>query len=590
MADLRALKDKAADLAARGKLDKAAESYRSVLQADPRDTATRQRFAEVLRRAARLDEAVDAYAVVAEEYATQGLLAKAIGICKTLLELEPEHHETQARLAELYAARARDGGTRLTMAAMPAVVMPSSAPAPAPDVPPDERNVAIPLARGKGAIALGPSAPALSATETPLAQILSAAQAASAAGVEEDVVLDLDDEPLEIATYESPPPAGGRWAQAPEADERAEEEAEPAGRADEPIVVLAPEAADAPVVLDGTPVEEAVEEASAAGETGEAAAGDEDELEEPDEVSDDAILEAAPEPRAPSARRGAPMPVDLALPRVPLFSDLSREAFIALTEAMALQRARAGEAVLHEGDDGTSFYVVAGGALVVSKRDDRGELVKLARLSEGDFFGEMAILSGAPRLATVTAETDVEILEISAEVLLELVRRHPHVATSLRRFYRQRLLANAMAVSPVFQPFSREERRAVMARFRSREVQAGEVIVTEGTPSDGLYVVLDGAFEVTRRQGAGPVTVAELREADLFGEMSCLRKAPATATVTARRAGTLLRLPRDGFDELVMSHPQVLEVVAELSEERAGNLDAILTGHAQWTEEGLVLV
>jgi CRP-like cAMP-binding protein len=86
------------------------------------------------------------------------------------------------------------------------------------------------------------------------------------------------------------------------------------------------------------------------------------------------------------------------------------------------------------------------------------------------------------------------------------------------------------------------------------------------------------------------VEVAELREADVFGEMSCLRKAPATATVTARRAGTLLRLPRQGFDELVLSHPQILEVVSELTEERAESLDAILSGHAQWTEEGLVLV
>jgi CRP-like cAMP-binding protein len=190
----------------------------------------------------------------------------------------------------------------------------------------------------------------------------------------------------------------------------------------------------------------------------------------------------------------------------------------------------------------------------------------------------------------VTAETDAELLEIRAPVLVELAGRHPHVATSLRRFYRQRLLANTMAVSPVFRPFSREARREVMARFRTREVGAGEVIIREGEPSDGLYVVLDGALQVRHRRGVEGVEVAELREADVFGEMSCLRKIPATATVTARRAGTLLRLPRAGFDELVLSHPQMLEVVAEITEERAESLDAILSGHAQWTEEGLVLI
>jgi CRP-like cAMP-binding protein len=57
-----------------------------------------------------------------------------------------------------------------------------------------------------------------------------------------------------------------------------------------------------------------------------------------------------------------------------------------------------------------------------------------------------------------------------------------------------------------------------------------------------------------------------------------------------RRPGTFLRLPRTAFDELVSAYPQVLELVAELSDERTEALEAILSGHAQWTEEGLVLV
>lgn len=496
MADLRALKDKAAELAARGKVEKAAETYRSVLQVDPHDAASRQRLADLLRRADRVPEAVAEYAAVAEQYARQGLLAKAIALCKAILELDPDHVTTQATLAELYAARARTAGpTRLAAVHGPAVLVPG-------------RGAGGPMlvtaARLPAIVPPPPVAPPFSSSATPLAQILSVAQAAVAAGVEEDVVLDLADEPLDAVA--------------------------------------------------------------------------------------EALLEAGPEAPVAPGRRGTPVPSDLALPRVPLFSDLSREAFIALTDGMVLQRACAGEMVIQEGEGGTGFFVVAGGTLLVSKRDDRGERVLLARLSGGDFFGEMAILSGAARLATVTAETDTELLEIPAEVLLDLAGRHPHVATSLRRFYRQRLLANAMAVSPVFRPLSREDRREVMARFRTREVGAGEVVIREGEPSDGLYVVLEGALQVRHRRGAEGVEVAELREADVFGEMSCLRKIPANATVTAQRPGTLLRLPRGGFDELVLSHPQILEVVAELSEERTESLDAILSGHAQWTEEGLVLI
>jgi CRP-like cAMP-binding protein len=86
------------------------------------------------------------------------------------------------------------------------------------------------------------------------------------------------------------------------------------------------------------------------------------------------------------------------------------------------------------------------------------------------------------------------------------------------------------------------------------------------------------------------VVVGHLREGDLFGEMSCLRKAPASATVVVRRPGTLLRLTRSAFDELVVTHPQILELVSTLTEERAENLDAILSGRAEWTDDGLVLI
>ena len=119
-------------------------------------------------------------------------------------------------------------------------------------------------------------------------------------------------------------------------------------------------------------------------------------------------------------------------------------------------------------------------------------------------------------------------------------------------------------------------------------MRPGDVIVREGEPSDGLYVVLEGAVDVVKR--ARGHVVGLLAEGELFGEVSCLRKTPATATVVVRRGGTLLRLPRADFDGLVAAYPQLLELVSELSDERLERQEAILSGHARWTDEGLVLV
>jgi CRP-like cAMP-binding protein len=627
--ELRKLKDKAAEAAAKGKLDKAAELYREAADGDARDVGTRQKLAEVLRRAGRIPEAIQAYRDVAERFGNDGLLIKAIAISKTILELDPQHVETQSSLAGLYAKKAAAEGARppprtLMVQAMkaagvgavspreatppppaqraappredPVVSLPLAPlpPSPEPEVEPIEISIeAEPLPEPEPAARPPPRAQARFESRAPaaepstgFAQIAFAAEYAVQSGVEQDLLvlgdpIDLEligDEPLSFGTL-------GDGEETPEATAEPEVLGEPDLRPEpEPLEIviepeLEPEPLPVPAVLAPPPSRPAPRATPAASPPPPAPAA---------RPVPPAARPAAAAARPAAARPSAP-PTAPGLPRVPIFSDLSREAFLALTEGMVLHRCAAGEAVICEAEEGTSFYVIASGKFSVSKRDEAGGTVVLAKLGEGDFFGEMALLSGAARSATVTADEAAEVLEFRADVLLELAGHHPHVAQSLRRFYRQRLLANAMAVSPIFRPFQRTERKLLMERFRARPVTEGETVIREGDPSDGLYVVLEGAVDVVKGGGSQAQVVGHLREGDLFGEMSCLRKAPASASIVVKRSGTLLRLPRKEFDDLVVSYPQILEYVSSLSEERAENLDAIQSGHAEWTDDGLVL-
>ena len=97
---------------------------------------------------------------------------------------------------------------------------------------------------------------------------------------------------------------------------------------------------------------------------------------------------------------------------------------------------------------------------------------------------------------------------------------------------------------------------------------AGEKVVEEGKPTDGLYLVMAGEMEVTRRLGGNPRVLATLKDGDVFGEMSLLSKRAASADVTARRRSTVLRLPRDRFEELIVTYPQVLVLLSELADSR----------------------
>jgi CRP-like cAMP-binding protein len=222
-----------------------------------------------------------------------------------------------------------------------------------------------------------------------------------------------------------------------------------------------------------------------------------------------------------------------------------------------------------------------------------GQRQDLATLEGGACFGEMALLSGAARTASVEgASEDTQLLELSAPVLAELSRSYPLVAQALKKFCRQRLLTNVMNTSALFRPFNRKDRRTLVERFRARDVEREEVIIRDGDQTDGLYVVLSGEVEVSKDGHL----LTRLKEGDLFGEISLLQKTPATATVTASRHTTLLRLPRADFDALISSHPQILVLVSELSDERLRRTERVL-GEATSTglspeavDEELILV
>ena len=125
-----------------------------------------------------------------------------------------------------------------------------------------------------------------------------------------------------------------------------------------------------------------------------------------------------------------------------------------------------------------------------------------------------------------------------------------------------------MSSSLLFKPFDKAQRKALVEKFKARDVARGEVILAEGQPADGLYVVMAGEVEVRKRKDKEHVHLASLREGDVFGEISLLTKSAATATVAAVKRTTILRLPRETFDEVISTHPQVLALVSELSDER----------------------
>jgi CRP-like cAMP-binding protein len=252
-----------------------------------------------------------------------------------------------------------------------------------------------------------------------------------------------------------------------------------------------------------------------------------------------------------------------ALPRTPLFSALGERELRWLIENVALRRKARGEEVFHEGEPGDSIFVIAHGEVQVL-RDGK----EMARLGEGAFFGEIAILTNHPRSATVMATHDSELIEITRETISDLIDVSPGTLTVLLRFLRERLGDTLMATSPMFASFPFPDRQALIERFRFLEVEADQVVITEGERAQGLYIVAAGKCRVTQ----GMTEIAELGPGDLCGEMSLLLRKPASATVRTATKCYLLQLPREAWNEIIVTHPQVLEYASEIADSRQARL------------------
>ncbi len=107
----------------------------------------------------------------------------------------------------------------------------------------------------------------------------------------------------------------------------------------------------------------------------------------------------------------------------------------------------AGGTIFNQGDPGDALYFIDEGNVDISLTDSRGTTKELAVLGNGASFGEMALLTGEPRTATVVAATDVSLLKIDKEHFDELIDKSPSIRVAIEQLNSQRLMDNVKATS-----------------------------------------------------------------------------------------------------------------------------------------------
>jgi uncharacterized membrane protein len=119
------------------------------------------------------------------------------------------------------------------------------------------------------------------------------------------------------------------------------------------------------------------------------------------------------------------------LAEVPFFQLLDDEERNILAKELDVVRFAVGHTIFHYGDPGDSLFVIRTGEVEVFVKDDTGERIVLETAQEGDFFGELSLLDGGPRTASVIVTRELEALRVDRSDLDHLLRLHPEAALNL---------------------------------------------------------------------------------------------------------------------------------------------------------------
>jgi CRP-like cAMP-binding protein len=233
--------------------------------------------------------------------------------------------------------------------------------------------------------------------------------------------------------------------------------------------------------------------------------------------------------------------------RVTVLNELSmlqmRE-FMLDSEAIAY---RAGELIFERNDPGSSLFAIADGSVYVEVGS------KQIPIEQGSIFGEVGLISGRRRGATVRTAEGAIVIEIPRNAALKLMATVPAAKRAITRISTERQLLQMFGSG-----LTPEDLEEVLETAEIKQLSAGETIINEGQEGYDVFVIRQGSMVVEKNIGGKPVFLSYLPAGSYVGEMALIDGGRRTATVRAAIKSEVIKLDGDAFRRLLERKPDLL--------------------------------
>ena len=215
----------------------------------------------------------------------------------------------------------------------------------------------------------------------------------------------------------------------------------------------------------------------------------------------------------------------------------------------AVREFAAWEQIITEGSFGNSFYILIRGTVEVSQGSDG---LRLNTLHPGGFFGEMTLISGLPRTASVTALEPCLAIEVPRRAFELWMKKPGPFRNTMDKTYIERGLANHLRMIPEFPDIDPQLLQELVKKAKLRIFSNGEVIIREGAEADSFYLIREGYVRVVKGMAGGEQrTVAYLKDGAYFGESALIHSDRRNASILAMGKVEVIQLMKEDFFMLV---------------------------------------
>jgi len=240
-----------------------------------------------------------------------------------------------------------------------------------------------------------------------------------------------------------------------------------------------------------------------------------------------------------------------------------------------------GSTIIRRNDYTNSFFVVVQGEVLIHVTGDDGKVMKIS-VGAGGFFGEMGLISGRRRVATVTVGNDCVVLETPRRSMLKLIASVDSVRRTLDDVSLRRVVRNYLTRDLSDAELDQLVEGVVIKRFK-----ADEILFKEGDAADGLYLIRRGSVTVSKHLGNREVVLNYVAAGNFVGEMALVSDAPRSATVRSAlvteaivlqgaKVKALMATNESVRKAIVAKHMQHIRNDASIAQAESGNIISFL--------------